>query len=215
MDLLQALGAASCAACGETATSGEGVALRAWLCPACAAELPTGVQPIRALPPAVTSGWTLGPYAGPAGAMVRRAKYNGDVATLRRLAAWGAAQLGAIDVDLVVPVPTTWWRRLRRGMNVAEVLGEAIAATAGVPLVAGLVRGGGGKRARLTRRARQAGHAPMLRSAPNVHIEGRVLLVDDVITTGGTAGACADELLGAGAAEVWLYTVAAAGGSAR
>lgn len=210
MDLYAALGAASCAACGENPAAGIGPAVRTWLCVECAGELSSGVQPIRSLPPSIAAGWTLGPYAGPAGAMLRRAKYAGDVRLVHTLAAWGADQLGPIDVDLVVPVPTTWWRKLWRGMNVAEVLARPVAEAAGAPLVEALRRGRGERRAQLTRRARHEGHAVPVQAA--VSLSGRVLLVDDVITTGGTAGACADELLGAGAREVWLYTVAAASG---
>ena len=51
--------------------------------------------------------------------------------------------------------------------------------------------------------------------APAGRVSGAVLLVDDVLTTGATAGACADGLLGGGAARVGLLTAARAVSSAR
>lgn len=114
----------------------------------------------------------------------------------------------------VVPVPTTSRRVRTRGYNQALLLAREVARTLRLPLVEGLVRTrGGATQVALhpsQRRANVKGvfaarenEIPRLRGA-------RVLLVDDVLTTGATAGAAASELVRAGAAEVTLLTFARA-----
>lgn len=205
-DLLHALGAADCSACGE-APAGEGPGLAAWVCATCAADLPSTAVPLRRPPELIAAGWCLGPYAGPAGKLVRRAKYAGDARALGTLGRWGAALLGPVEVDAIVPVPTPWHRRLTRGVDVPLLLARPLERTCRAPVRPALRRVDAGAQARLSRRERRRGGARFRATGP---VQGRVLLVDDVLTTGGTARACATELLGAGAEEVWVYTVAAA-----
>jgi ComF family protein len=130
----------------------------------------------------------------------------------RWLARAGAELLAA--ADLIAPVPLHRWRLLRRGYNQAAVLARALARETGLPLVPDLVQ-----RRRATRSQQglsgQARLANITAGAFRPHpwhrgrLRGRrVVLVDDVLTTGATVGACAQVLRTAGAAEVAVLTLA-------
>jgi ComF family protein len=112
--------------------------------------------------------------------------------------------------DLVVPVPLHWRRRLERGFNQSELLANAVAKRYGLRAVSAIRR----KRTTATqaglsnakRRLNVAGAFAIRRKA---EVEGRrVLLVDDVMTTGATLSACAGVLKRAGARYVAVLTLA-------
>lgn len=116
-------------------------------------------------------------------------------------------------VDLVAPVPLHWRRRLSRGFNQAALVANELAIRFGLRLAPRLlVR----QRATQTqtalsglRRGANVRGAFALRSRRRPPVLGqRVLLVDDVFTTGATASECARVLREAGAAEVLVATVA-------
>lgn len=117
-----------------------------------------------------------------------------------------------IVFDGIVPMPMHWTRRYVRGFNQAELLAVDLSRRTGIPVLE-VVR-----RSRLTRaqvglsdhhRRRNVSGAFAVRRSDR--LEGRhVLLIDDVLTTGATAAACAAALKKAGAARVTVLTVARA-----
>ncbi len=152
-----------------------------------------------------------GAYEGSLRSLIHLFKYAG----MKPLASPLAAFLGralSIDehYDAVVPVPLHWRKRRSRGFNQAELLGRLIAKKRGLPVWNAL------RRRRAT--AVQAGLANAGRRrnvAGAFAIRGthalagkRILLIDDVMTTGATAGACASALKRGGAASVSLLTLA-------
>ena len=113
--------------------------------------------------------------------------------------------------DAVTPVPLHWVREWRRGFNQAELLARQIARRSGIPLARML------RRVRATAiqaglsgtaRRRNVGAAFRCRRRAGRLDGKRILLIDDVMTTGATAAACALALKRAGAARVALLTVA-------
>jgi len=117
------------------------------------------------------------------------------------------------DADVVAPVPLHWTRLFARRYNQAALLGHAVGRCAGIPVVAdALVRHrrtpSQGRLSPSARHRNLRGAFAVPRSRMAV-IEGRrVLLVDDVLTTGATAAACARTLLRAGARAVDVLTLA-------
>jgi ComF family protein len=110
---------------------------------------------------------------------------------------------------LLVPVPLHRWRLWRRGFNQAALLAQALAKLTGVPLaVDAIVRVRPTAISRgLGRRARAANVRGAMRVPERNRVAGRcIFLIDDVLTTGATADACARVLRRAGAREVHVLT---------
>lgn len=170
------------------------------LCPACAVT----PSPLEAILPATI-------FAHPIRPAIHDFKYEGTRDLAAPLAEWLVAtwRLHHLSADLIVPVPLHAQRERERGYNQSALLARHLSAAVGAPVArAGLVRT---VRTRpqvgLTQAERRANIAGAFRCAGGV-TDLRVVLVDDVCTTGSTLEACAQELKAAGAAAVWGLTVA-------
>jgi ComF family protein len=129
-----------------------------------------------------------------------------------RWLARAGAELTA-EADLITPVPLHRWRLFQRRYNQAGLLAQALGRVAGRPVAPDLLvrsrrtpsQGGLG---RAGRRRNVAG-AFAVRPGREAQVRGRrILLIDDVHTTGATLGECARALRRAGAASVDALTLA-------
>lgn len=114
----------------------------------------------------------------------------------------------ADDYDCLVPVPLHYDRQWTRGFNQAEVLARLIGKRLGLPVNTDLKRGVNTRKQaklRVSQRRENVKNAFYTKAS----YEGqRVLVVDDVLTTGSTVCACAKALREAGAVDVAALTVA-------
>jgi ComF family protein len=185
-------------------------------CPGCDLELEPGKSSLcgacapllEPLPAAANAAYA---YGGPLADAVQRLKYAGRTDHARPLGELFADACGrfAGRVDVVVPIPLHPRRLAERGFNQSSLLGAPVARRLGVPLRASALR-----RTRDTRT--QAGLGAPDR-ADNVRgcfavraARGRVLVVDDVRTTGATLAEAAAALRAAGAVEVHVFALTGA-----
>jgi ComF family protein len=120
-------------------------------------------------------------------------------------------RLAALRPDVVVPVPMHWRRRLARGTSSPAIMAERLAGHLRVPLANDLLR-------RTRHTAPQFSLPPSQRSAnvrnafavrPGYYLQAaRVLLVDDILTTGSTCSSAARALKRGGAAFVGVVVAA-------
>jgi len=160
-----------------------------------------------ARPPAELDAWCSPfAYVGVARELVARVKYRG----LRGVVPWLSAALAdevsatGWQVDVVTWAPTTPVRRRARGFDPAEVLARRVACCLRRPVRPLLRRGPGPPQTGRSRAERR--HGPQF--APRGAMPARVLLIDDVATTGATLAGAARALRSGGAGSVVAATVA-------
>ena len=219
---------ASCPACGRSLSQPT----RGPLCgpcwqrvprhktPACRCGLPvspgrSGCGRCRRGRQPLSAGVSLGPYEGPLRAVIHELKYRGRRRVAGRLAGmlFEDEQVRALveGSDVLVAVPLHPRRLRERGFNQAALLAEELGRRAGRPFSdrALVRRKDTSPQAGLSAAARRRNVADAFAVRRRGLVAGQVVtLVDDVLTTGATAHACARMLKEAGADEVRLLSVA-------
>jgi predicted amidophosphoribosyltransferase len=191
-----------CPACGE---DGENA-----LCQGCLGELPRALIDLPQLPQFISSGHSMATYSGPIGGLLRRAKYRPDERVCGQLASLLCSRVGGLtyDLDVVVGVPQSRWATLRRGFSPVDCIAKAVGERLMLPVVKPARRLSGvaiaGVEKGLRGRVASSQYCPI----EGQKIDGRVLLIDDVLTTGATASAVARVVLEQGADSVHLITLA-------
>ncbi len=130
---------------------------------------------------------------------------------LGRLLAAHIQQRELEQVDCITWVPVTYRRRWERGYNQSELLAKEASRVLGIPALPLLKKVRHTRRqARMNAPQRKANILGAFAPVKGQNVAGkRVLLIDDVLTTGATAGECARVLSAAGAREVHCAAVAA------
>lgn len=204
------------------------------LCAACAAGLPTqtgftcvgcsgpsyvGEPCHRCQPASALSGlWVAGAYDhAVVAAAVRQLKYGGVRALAQPLAILAVRFLNThvavahpqlLQFDAVVAVPLHRRRFLERGFNQAELIADAVAEDLGLPTAHGCLTRVRYRPAQVDLSAIQRRRNVVGAFSALAPVPPRVLLVDDVASTGSTLQAAAKALRAAGTKEVWGLVVA-------
>lgn len=166
------------------------------LCPFCREDQ---LKPLRA-------GYGAYVYAGSARQLVRALKFGYQDEAAEALAAGMAQCFPAWQYDALVPVPLHRLRQRVRGVNQSRLLCDLVSPRVGLPVLDVLAR------IRKTDAQTSLSAADRRRNVQgafslNGDVQGlRLLVVDDVRTTGATARACAEVLLKGGAAHVSVLT---------
>jgi ComF family protein len=162
------------------------------------------------------SARALGLYEGPLREAIHALKYEGKAFLAKPLVGLldrGYPFMDYGSYDLVVPVPLHPKRLRERGFNQALVLARVIGRREGIPCTGFVLRKtrSSAPQIDLSPREREKNVKGSFSVTGPAKVRGkRVLLIDDVMTTGSTVNECARELLKAGAVEVDVFTLARA-----
>jgi predicted amidophosphoribosyltransferase len=164
-------------------------------CPGCGAPGPAPCRrcaallvapPVGPVPPGLDGCWSLFAYDGLGRRLVTDLKYRRDRGALAGLAAAMAELVPPPPGAVVTWAPTSPARRRQRGFDQAELLARAVARRWGVPCRALLSRRAGPPQTGRSLADRRAGPLLLPRAGSPAAAGARVVVVDDVITTGST-----------------------------
>lgn len=136
----------------------------------------------------------------------KRQKYIAGV--LGKLVAQQVRRSSWPEMDTVVPVPLHPQRLVERGFDQALLLAQVVADELALPVRKVLVREiDTPSQTRLNSNERWQNVKNAFSVRPGYSLTGRILLIDDLLTTGATGNSAGDALLSAGAEEVYLAVV--------
>ncbi len=209
-----------CHRCGQSLLAGQARDIAAAGCSACRHDPTPWSQLVR-----------LGPFDGVLRDGILEAKFeksSGAASRLGRMMAHSLAgamlSSGHSPTDAVlIPVPTTWWRTFRRGIDHSGRLARCVGSALGIPVSKSLGRKNTRAQVGLSAEARRRNVHRTMYLRTTVPPARLLVFVDDVITTGATLRECvrACGLKGpkadakrAGGPEIWTLVAAAAEGPA-
>lgn len=162
-------------------------------------------------------GFFVSDYDGPLKSLIHQYKYNKQEFLAKLLGDLSINHLLPQDIipeiDIVVPVPLHWRKKMERGFNQSELIAKRICKKQDMPFSKNnLCRIKYTlSQIKLTRSQRQTNVSGAFRvKQPKMFYKKRVLLVDDVLTTGITASECSKTLKKAGVRKVYLFALARA-----
>ncbi len=178
-------------------------------------ESPVATEAQRKSPRGFSQSFSLGIHEGILKSAVHNFKYRGRIRLGREIVDEYLQRRGeeilAFDFDYVTFVPLHPFREWRRGYNQASIIAGMISIYAGKKTVPFLRRLKYTKQqvglGRNERKENVKGAFALRKNLRKDIRNKRIILVDDVITTGATATECAGLLKSAGAAEVGLFTI--------
>jgi ComF family protein len=153
-------------------------------------------------------------FEGPLRQAIHHLKYNGRSSLAEPLGSFLSArwQAGPLPADLIVPVPLHKARLRERGYNQSTLLARQLSRASGLPLIEETLTRIRATAPQITLNAaeREANVRDAFEARADLARGRRVLLVDDVCTTGATLAASSRALKAAGATSVWALTLARA-----
>ena len=185
-------------------------------CPYCFSELENPEKHICAFcyknPPLLNRIASAFDYIGPPATLIRKLKYANVSYLAKGAGAFLAAQFLTLEwpmPDWIIPVPLPFMRKFERGYNQSLLLAQSVSQILNVPIIETLKRRSDDlSQAGLdrTQRLRLTGETFYLKNKKPLQ-DRRLLLIDDVMTTGSTLRKCAETLLEAYPSEIYGLTV--------